>query len=694
MTKEENVIPTWKQKLLCTGCAAVLAAGLIPMAAWGGATEGSGDVTPAPQALEAENDAGVTTANETGTSDNTQTPGTDTPTGGDQNGDGDGQGDGDGENSGDGKDAGTPTEGNNQNQPDNTGEDNDQNDPTDTDNEGTNQDDGDGNTGNEGDDTETGDQGVTYADVKVTSGDEMSMHVGEEATLTSPDGVPFSFNSAAHEFFSANSFESYIVSATSSDPSVVSATRDNESEYFGSAYWLEAKKPGTATITLTLKDKAPVSCKITVTADDADQEVTYADVEVTSAGTMSMWPGDGVPLESPDMGPFVFNGAAREFFDTNSYTDYFESVVSSDPSVIAITHENEEEWYNAYFLEAKKPGTATVTLTLKDKEPVSCKITVKSAADADLSKLKFQTKNITMKVGESNYTGWYGAAWLGEEAEEAVGYNYAFASSDDSILDCWVNNGSYIAALRPGVVTIGLYYFNPETEEYTQTDTATVTITSPSVLAGSTSSSDISGNIIASNEDLDTLVTDNGVKLDVKIKSENDLTAAQKKGLILVKDATEADRAIPIDISLIDREGDVIHGGEEGYTFPYTVRIKLEGQLAELDPATIQVFYLADDGIPENITSWVEDGYLYIVTDHFSQYVVTGDLKADSATQTAGNKVDANKVTASKKQTVTATAGETLPQAGDESTAVVPVVALSAAAAAAAIYLARRRMQE
>ena len=73
---------------------------------------------------------------------------------------------------------------------------------------------------------------------------------------------------------------------------------------------------------------------------------------------------------------------------------------------------------------------------------------------------------------------------------------------------------------------------------------------------------------------------------------------------------------------------------------------------------------------------------------------MTGDLKADSATQTAGNKVNANKVAASKKQTVTATAGDTLPQAGDESTAVAPVVALSAAAAAAASYLARRRVQE
>lgn len=606
------MIPTWKQKLLCTGCAAVLAAGLIPMAAWGGATEGSEQENATTFAAETPtNDAGVSgdgTQNDgkTEAEGDAQTSDANTPTDDDQNGDGNGQGDGNGENGGNGDTStNTSVEDDDQNPGGNTGEGEAQGNPTGTDGEDTNQE-GTSGTENKGDNTGAG---------NATDG------TGENDT--SSDGE----------------------------------SDDN--------------------------------------TGDSRQEVTYAEVEVTSAGTMSMWPGDGAVLTSPDGEPFRFNDAAREFFDANSFGDYLVSVVSSDPSVVSVVRDNEAEYLeNAYYIEAQKPGTATVTLTLKDKEPVSCKITVKSAADADLSKLKFQTKNITMKAGESDYLGVYGFQWLGEEAMEAVGYSFAFASSDDSILDCWVNDGSYIAALRPGVVTISLYYFNPETEEYTQTDTATVTITSPSVLAGSTSSSDISGNIIASNEDLNTLVTDNGVKLDVKIKSENDLTAAQKKGLILVKDATEADRAIPIDISLIDREGDVIHGGEEGYTFPYTVRIKLEGQLAELDPATIQVFYLADDGIPENITSWVEDGYLYIVTDHFSQYVVTGDLKADSATQTAGNKVDANKVTASKKQTVTATAGDTLPQAGDESTAVVPVVALSAAAAAAAIYLARRRMQE
>ena len=63
-----------------------------------------------------------------------------------------------------------------------------------------------------------------------------------------------------------------------------------------------------------------------------------------------------------------------------------------------------------------------------------------------------------MKAGESDHLGAYGFQWLGEEAMEAVGYNFAFASSDDSILDCWINDGSYIAALRPGVVTLSLYY--------------------------------------------------------------------------------------------------------------------------------------------------------------------------------------------------------------------------------------------
>ena len=82
------MIPTWKQKLLCTGCAAVLAAGLVPMAAWGGATEGSEPENATKFAAETPtNDAGVSdddaqNAGKTETEGGTQTSDTNTPTDG------------------------------------------------------------------------------------------------------------------------------------------------------------------------------------------------------------------------------------------------------------------------------------------------------------------------------------------------------------------------------------------------------------------------------------------------------------------------------------------------------------------------------------------------------------------------------------------------------------------------------------
>ena len=302
MTKEENVIPTWKQKLLCTGCAAVLAAGLIPMAAWGGATEGSETENATTFSAETPtNDAGVSgdgiqNDGKTEAEGDAQTSNANTPADGDQNGNGNGQDDGDGENSGGGDtNTGTPTEDNSQNPDGNTGEDDGQNGTTNTNGEGEDQE-GPDNTNNTGDATD-----------------------GAGENDTNSDGE----------------------------------SNDN--------------------------------------TGDSRQEATYAEVEATSAGTMSMWPGDGAVLTSPDGEPFCFNDAAREFFDANSFGDYLVSVVSSDPSVVSVVRDNEAEYLeNAYYIEAQKPGTATVTLTLKDKEPVSCKITVKSAANADLSKLKFK----------------------------------------------------------------------------------------------------------------------------------------------------------------------------------------------------------------------------------------------------------------------------------------------------------------
>lgn len=429
-----------------------------------------------------------------------------------------------------------------------------------------------------------------------------------------------------------------------------------------------------------------------IDTEDETDGITYDDVEVISAGTYTFWTGEGRGVVGDSL--FDLNDAGWDFFNDEPFADYVVSVTSSNPAVLAITQENNpSDPFALYYAEALKPGTATVTFTLKDKAPVSCTVTVKSYDEAPYQNLKFSKKTLTLTVGTSNWIGEFLQELVSESALASVNWSAGITSSDENILSVQANDRTTVAALRPGIATLSLYFYNPEKEEWTFTDTMKVTVTSPSAIAGTTPSSDIAGNIISSNGDLDVLVQDEGVRLDVKVKKDSELTAAQQRGLILVKDVTEADRAIPIDLSLIDQEGNLIHGGEEGYVFPYAVRLKLEGTLAELDPATIQVFYLSDEGRPENITSWVEGGYLYIVADHFSQYVVTGDLKAGTGATTAPTQQVGNKdASGSAKQTVTARATSVLPQAGDDAIGIIPAVALSAAAAGAALYLTRRRM--
>lgn len=680
------MIPTWKQKLLCTGCAAVLAAGLIPMAAWGGATEGSEPESATTFSAETPtNDAGVgddgtQNGGKTETEGDAQSSNTNTPADGDQNGNGDGQGGGDGENGGNGDTStSTPVEGDNQNPNGNTGEDNGQNNPTGTDGKGESTKATASGTEADSEDN-TGDP--TYADVKITSSESYEISAGTGTGISSF----FDIDTNGYDAFD---FDTSCESITSSDPSVVSVQEDSNHGSPGYGYYtIYANKLGSATITLQLKNKAPVSCKITVVADsDSDSTVDYADVEVNAPSNKVMYPTFvyGVIFDNA----FQLNEAGDTFFGEHSIKDYIENITSSDPSVVKV--EDSDDGDVPYIFVAQKPGTATLTLKLKDKPAVSYEVQVKSFNSIDLSKLKFTQKSLTLKTGESDWSIFFIEDYVNYEGLEDVEGLIVLGSSDYNVFNTYASEGSKVVAQRPGVATVGLYFYNPETDEHTLTDTMTVTVVAPAAIAGTTSGSDISGNILESNSQTDLMMKKEGVSLSVKIKNGSQLSAAQKEAIILVKDATGADKAIPVEISLVDKNGNVLTENDNNYC--YTVRLKLEGELATLDPATIQVYYLGEDGEPEYITSWVEDGFLYLVTNHFSPYVIMGKTK-DATSTTAPTTQASNKVAASKKQTVTATTGDTLPQAGDESTTVMPVVALSAAAAVAAIYLARRRMQE
>lgn len=210
---------------------------------------------------------------------------------------------------------------------------------------------------------------------------------------------------------------------------------------------------------------------------DPTENVDYSEVELTSAGQVTMLSDGVLNLIGQDV--FDLNDAGYRYFEENDVFDEYLSATSSNSSVVTVEKmDNDTVAYDSFAVVAHKPGKATITLTLKDKAPVSCEVTVDSYSNVDYSKLKFTQKSITMKANQSEWAGDFYYQYISEEGMEAVGHSFVLGSSDYSILDSYASEGSIIAALRPGVVKLGLYFYNPETDEHILTDTATVTVTS------------------------------------------------------------------------------------------------------------------------------------------------------------------------------------------------------------------------
>lgn len=52
----------------------------------------------------------------------------------------------------------------------------------------------------------------------------------------------------------------------------------------------------------------------------------------------------------------------------------------------------------------------------------------------------------------------------------------------------------------------------------------------------------------------------------------------------------------------------------------YTVRLELEGPLAQYDPSTLKVSMMYEAGDCSELNSWVQDGYLYFITSPTTCY--------------------------------------------------------------------------
>ena len=93
-----------------------------------------------------------------------------------------------------------------------------------------------------------------------------------------------------------------------------------------------------------------------------------------------------------------------------------------------------------------------------------------------------------------------------------------------------------------------------------------------------------------------------------------------------------------LDVSLRDGAGEEVSVDFTDDGLSMTVRMLMTDAMRALDPATLKVVYVADDGTVEEKQTWVEGDYLCFATEHFSTYVVTGsEPKAPDSGSTDGS---------------------------------------------------------
>lgn len=140
-----------------------------------------------------------------------------------------------------------------------------------------------------------------------------------------------------------------------------------------------------------------------------------------------------------------------------------------------------------------------------------------------------------------------------------------------------------------------------------------------------------------------------------------------------------------LDIHFANGKGEEIVVNDENGNLVLTVKIKLTEAMKMLDPATIQVIYVADDGSTEEKETWIEGDYLCFKTNHFSTYAVTGRSSSETG---AGNGSDSE----NDDEAIDVPLGKGgLAPTGDPVAYASLAFSLAGVAAGAVLVVARRR---
>lgn len=451
----------------------------------------------------------------------------------------------------------------------------------------------------------------------------------------------------------------------------------NPTNYGTSGLGLYPKQLGEKPVTISVISNATgeVWAKATLNVKVEAQEPA---VEYTTSAT-TIYTGQ---YKYIDM--FASLNAAGAAFMLNHVegSNCIKSVTSSNPEVASVS-EREVDFEPMRTIVAESPGEATVTIEDIFGGTHDIAVTVKSITDADLTGIGFKQHSITLRLGEllpSEFD------LVTEGAIEAFSYGPSWGLVINSRVegpiigfvfdDC---GSSRMKAIGVGSAVAEMQITNPEDlENPVIADTMIITVLGEEV-ASSSDDSIVSAvaeaNNLATLEAVQAAAEAAGDKLVLSVQEIADLTEAARASIVsLASGETHIAGQFDIHFATASSGQEVVINKEASDDLLMTVRIALTDVMKTFDPSTLAVWYVADDGTTEKKTTWVEDGNLCFTTEHFSNYVVTGEL----AGSTDGADEDA-------KTAVLAQTGDALPLAAG-------VVCAGALCAVAALVVARRRL--
>lgn len=400
-----------------------------------------------------------------------------------------------------------------------------------------------------------------------------------------------------------------------------------------------------------------------VSYDDSGNEIIHDSVSVTITTTIDTTPLSFTANEnctvSTEMTSYFVYDASGYWNDESIFAineagiscayghgpeDFIRSVQSSDPSVLSVNTDDQ----GATVL-ISNPGTSLITLTLTDGREFTNLVTVEGFEDKIKRELKFTEDEINMDFFEPMSGNEFASKFVSTGNLPDYESDFAIESSDGEVLryESNIDGPSNLVVLKPGTVTLTLYYPIWNDDGPLVTDTMTVSvILDQTPLATAAPESNVTAGLIASNNVTNCLVRNNDLSLKAVVGNVDDLTTDQLQRLETIANG-EHPVITPIDLSLVDQSGTVFNDFDSHEDYKFLVKLKIEGNLATVNPRDLSVVYLGTDEF-EPVNSWVEGDYLYILTSHFSPYAIVGQAASSDDPATPGDDSEESDVNGSQ----------------------------------------------